>query len=85
MYKSKITVGKVRGRKALAVGEEANTDVRTLCAKYKYASQGNLILVREKSGNCQGNLLCSNCGHPEFPLPHDLRLSSLCKPRDAKW
>ena len=20
--------------------------------------------VREKSGNCQGNLLCSYCGHP---------------------
>ena len=27
-------------------------------------SQGNFILVREKSGNCQGNLLYSNCGHP---------------------
>ena len=49
--------------------EEANTDVSSSCQKYKYASQGNLIFVREKSGNCQGNLLCSNCGHPaEFGL-----------------
>ena len=28
------------------------------------ASQGNLILVREKSGNCQVNLICSTCGQP---------------------
>ena len=31
--------------------------------KIQIRSQGNLILVREKSGNCQGNLLCSYCGH----------------------
>ena len=44
--------------------EKANTDIRTSCTKYKYASQEKFILVREKSGNCQGNLPCSNCGHP---------------------
>ena len=27
------------------------------------ANKGNLILVREKPGNCQRNLLCSNYGH----------------------
>ena len=44
--------------------EEANTDVWTSRAKYKYVSQGNLILVREKSGNCQLNFLGSNCWYP---------------------
>ena len=40
------------------------TNTKNDARKYTYLSQGNLIRVREKSGNCQGILVCSNCGHP---------------------
>ena len=37
--------------------------------------QGNLDLVREKSGNCQGILLSIICGNPVYAFPHKRYLS----------
>ena len=44
--------------------EEAKSDVRTSLAKYKYASQGNLIIVRELSGKFALLKLWTPCIYP---------------------
>ena len=45
--------------------------------------QGNLDLVREKSGKCQGNLLSIICGNPAniFRTESDVSLLCLLLPR----
>ena len=63
--KSTIIVGKVRGQKGWLYGRRRPIQMSELYAQNTNMLVGeNLILVREKFWNCQGNLLCSNCGHP---------------------